>query len=125
VENIKLPISHMDDRGTIVDLIESETINAVTVITFSKGAVRANHYHKNTTQWNYLISGKIKYYGQEPNKEVVQIEMSKGDFIVTSPKEKHALKALENSELLVLTKGPRGGKEYETDTFRLENPLVK
>ena len=34
------------------------------------------------------------------------------------------IKALKDTKLLVLTKGPRGGKEYESDTFRLENPLI-
>jgi hypothetical protein len=31
---------------------------------------------------------------------------------------------MENSEVMVFTKGPRGGKEYESDTFRLGVPLV-
>ena len=43
---------------------------------------------------------------------------------MTIPMEKHALVGLEDSEMLVFTEGPRGGKEYESDTFRLDNPLV-
>lgn len=125
MNKIELPISFQDDRGQIIDMIENEEINAVTLITFSKDAVRANHYHNYTTQWNYVISGKIKIATQMPRGEVVENVMEKGDFIATVPTEKHALKALEDSVLLVLTKGPRGGKEYESDTFRLEEPLLK
>ena len=36
--------------------------------------------------------------------------MKKGDLILTEKNEKHAI-ALKNSEMLVFTKGPRGGKE--------------
>lgn len=124
MNKIELPISFNDDRGNIIDIIEDENINAVTMITFTKDAVRANHYHKHTTQWNYLISGAIKLATQLPDEEIKEVIMRPGDFIETVPYEKHALKALENSTLLVLTRGPRGGKEYESDTFRLDKPLL-
>jgi len=118
-------ISFQDDRGEIIDMIENENINAVTLITFKKGAIRANHFHKETTQWNYVISGKINIATQMPDEKIVETIMNVGDFVETVPNEKHSLKAFEDSTLLVLTKGPRGGKEYETDTFRLDIPLLK
>lgn len=124
MENIKVPISFEDERGKIIDLIQNETINAITIVTFKKGAVRGNHYHKETFQWNYLISGKIKLVSQIPDHDVVEKIMKTGDLVVTGPDERHALVGCEESELLVLTKGPRGGKEYEKDTFRLEIPLI-
>ena len=51
--------------------------------------------------------------------------LSRGDLVVTSSNEHHAIKAIEYSEYLVFTQGPRGGKEYERDTFRLSEPLIK
>ncbi len=51
--------------------------------------------------------------------------MKEGDLIETSKNEAHATRALKNSEFLVFTQGPRGGKEYENDTFRFKKPLVK
>lgn len=124
MEIINLGISFKDARGEIIDLIENETINAVTMITFKKDAIRANHYHKHTFQWNYVLSGEIKLVTQMPEQEIIETILEKGQFAVTIPEERHALKALKDSELLVLTKGPRGGKEYENDTFRLEIPLI-
>ena len=47
---IDLKPAFSDDRGHIIDLIDNEEINAVTIVTFTKGAVRANHYHKHTIQ---------------------------------------------------------------------------
>jgi quercetin dioxygenase-like cupin family protein len=120
----ELSVAFEDERGTIIDLIENEDINAVTIITFKKDAVRANHYHKETIQWNYVLSGSLKLVTQLPGEECQENILKRGDFVATVPQEKHALKALEDSTLLVLTKGPRGGKEYETDTFRLTEPLI-
>ncbi len=117
-------VNFRDKRGSIIDLIAKKKINAVTLITFKKGAVRGNHHHKKTTQWNYILSGKIKFLAQMPGRKLVEIIAKKGDFVEAVPKERHALAAMEDSELLVLTKGPRGGKEYEKDTFRLKKPLT-
>ena len=49
MEKLRIVPAFSDHRGQIIDLLENENINAVTVITFTKGAVRANHYHKQTT----------------------------------------------------------------------------
>ena len=50
--------------------------------------------------------------------------MKKGDLILTEKNEKHAIKALKSSEMLVFTTGPSGGKEYESDTFKLLKKLI-
>lgn len=123
----KLPVtpSFKDDRGEIIDLLEDESINAVTIVTFKRGAVRGNHYHKHTTQWNYLMSGSIRLVSQVPGEKIVETVMKPGDFIVTGPNVRHALVGLEDSSVMVFTKGPRGGKEYESDTFRLDEPIAK
>jgi quercetin dioxygenase-like cupin family protein len=124
MQKINTPVNHSDDRGIIIDLIENQTINAITYISFTKGAVRANHYHKKTTQWNYVTKGSIKLVTQFGDEEIKELILEKGDFAVTTPMEKHALVGLEDAEMLVFTEGPRGGKEYESDTFRLEQSLV-
>ncbi|HNR86836.1 MAG TPA: cupin domain-containing protein [Spirochaetota bacterium] len=124
MKKIPLTVSFADNRGTIIDMIENETIHAVTLITFTPGAVRANHYHRETIQWNYVLSGRIRLVSQFPGEAPEETVMGPGDFVATMPNESHALQGLEESQLLVLTKGPRGGKEYESDTFRLETPLI-
>jgi len=124
MKKIKTKINHKDNRGIIKDLLEKKKINAITFITQKKGKIRGNHFHKKTTQWNYLIKGKIKIYAKKKNRSVKKIILSKGDLVVTSSKESHAIKAIQHSEYLVFTQGPRGGKEYENDTFRLKKPLI-
>jgi quercetin dioxygenase-like cupin family protein len=124
MEKIDVPVAFSDERGEIIDLIENEEINSITLITFTRGAVRGNHFHKETTQWNYLMTGKIRLVTQIPGEAVVETVMLPGELTVTRPNDRHALHALEDSRVMVFTKGPRGGKEYESDTFRLDPPLV-
>ena len=125
MRKIKIKINHKDSRGVIIDLLEKKKINAITHITQKKGKIRGNHFHKKTIQWNYLIKGKIKIVTKKRNRGVQEMILSRGDLVVTSSNESHAIKAIEYSEYLVFTQGPRGGKEYEKDTFRLSEPLIK
>ena len=124
MEIIKLKAAHVDTRGSITDLISNDEINAVTIITFTKGAIRANHYHEKTLQWNYVLSGEILLVTQTPGSERLEKVLKKGDFAVNQWYESHALKALTDAEVLILTKGPRAGVQYEEDTFRLDVPLI-
>lgn len=124
MELIPLNPAFSDARGSITDLISDNEINAVTLITFAKGAVRANHYHERTIQWNYVISGEILLVTQMPGMEKTECVLRPGDFAVTRENERHALKGLADSEVLILTKGPRAGSQYEDDTFRLSEPLI-
>ena len=106
-------------------MLEKKKINAITFITQKKGKVRGNHFHKKTIQWNYLIKGKIKLITKQKNRGVKEMILLKGDLVVASSNESHAIKAIQYSEYLVFTQGPRGGKEYENDTFRLAKPLIR
>ena len=124
MEIIKLIPAFTDARGSITDLISDDEINAVTLITFAKGAVRANHYHEHTVQWNYVISGQILLATQMPGDEKIERVLNVGDFAVTRVNERHALMGVTEAEVLIITKGPRAGEQYEKDTFRLSEPLI-
>jgi len=125
MKKIKRKISFSDKRGFIIDLLVKKNINAITLITQKKGKIRGNHYHKNTIQWNYLVKGELELFTKKNKGKIIKTIMKKGDLVVASKNESHAFKALKNSEFLVFTQGPRGGKEYENDTFRLKNPILK
>ena len=125
MKKIKNKINFKDSRGFIIDLLEKKNINAITFITQKKGKIRGNHFHKKTIQWNYLIKGKLELLTRKNKQKIIRTLMKEGDLVETSKNESHAIKALKNSEFLVFTQGPRGGKEYENDTFRLKNPIIK
>ena len=107
-----------DERGTIEDLLEGP-LDSVTRIWTRQGAVRGNHTHNETTQWTYVVSGSLQVVtrrpGGEPFTEVVGI----GDLVCEEPGIEHAWKALEDTVVLVFTRGPRSGANYESDTQRL------
>ena len=125
MKKIKLKINHKDSRGKISDLLNKKKISSITLITQKKGKIRGNHFHKKTIQWNYLLNGKIALYGKKNNQKLKKIILKKGDLVETTYNEAHAIKALQNSEFLVFTQGPRGGENYENDTFRLKESLIK
>jgi quercetin dioxygenase-like cupin family protein len=106
-----------DERGVIEDLLGS--VDSVTHISTRRGAVRGNHFHKETTQWTYLLSGRLRM----ANSHYVA-DIEPGSFVTHPPGEPHAWKALEHSACLVFTKGPRSGENYEADTHRLDEPLL-
>jgi quercetin dioxygenase-like cupin family protein len=120
----KIKPSFSDARGDIIDVLKQSVVEYATLITSKKGAVRANHYHKETFQYVYLLSGRMRVVGQMPDEKPSEVILETGDLIVNVPLERHAFEALEDSTMLVLTRGPRGGDDYEKDTYRLDVPLI-
>jgi hypothetical protein len=47
-----------------------------------------------------------------------------GTLVHHRPGDPHAWRALEDTDCLVFTRGPRSGENYEQDTYRLRNPLL-
>jgi dTDP-4-dehydrorhamnose 3,5-epimerase-like enzyme len=113
-----------DARGSIADILEDETIEHVTLITTTPGAVRGNHYHRETYQWVYIVSGALRYVTRDDAGSVERGVVHAGDVLFTGPLGAHAMEAIEPTTMVVMTRGPRGGREYESDTFRLDEPLI-
>ena len=115
-----------DERGFIQDLVVSTQIKAVTHIFSKKGSIRANHYHKKTEQYNYIAYGELTLATRSLDGEDIKFTNFKsGDFFLIEKSEHHALKALTDNLIVVFTIGPRAGKEYETDTYRLNQSLFE
>ena len=118
-------VSHLqpvfqDERGVITDILEHTPFDSVTIITCVKGSIRGNHYHKESVQFAYVLSGRMLALSQVSGGPVESQQLSECDLLESPPFERHALHALQDSVLLVITRGPRGGKTYEEDTFRVE-----
>ena len=120
----RVPVSFEDGRGQIIDILKNEVVEYATIITSRKGAVRGNHFHKDTYQHLYVLDGKLRVVVQMPGEQPQEAILERGDIVVNVPLERHAFQAIEDTTFLVLTRGPRGGENYETDTFRLDIPLI-
>jgi len=107
-----------DERGKIEDLIVGKDFS-VTHITFTKGAVRGNHLHKETVQLDTILKGKLKCVkgnntGTAEKEDVIGIEAN-------TP---HAYEALEDSEMISICFGKRIGEDYSKDTYALQKNLI-
>jgi len=94
------------------------------LLTNNKGSIRGNHYHKKTIQYLYVLEGSILVASQFEGKELKKKVLKEGDLLLNEPYEWHAIKSLEKNKLLILTRGPRGGENYEADTFKLKKPIL-
>ena len=110
-----------DGRGVIQDLLGP--VDAVTEIFTRKGAVRGNHIHARTTQWAYVVSGRLMVVTQTIAGRQQHVYVP-GEMACELPGVAHAWKALADTRLLVFTRGPRSGEAYESDTQRLAEPLL-
>jgi mannose-6-phosphate isomerase-like protein (cupin superfamily) len=123
-------INFEDARGTIRDIFENSPKDHCTIITSTPGAVRANHFHKHTTQYSYIVSGKLTMATQpvdengQPKGEVRIEELKVGDLAIHPPFEAHAFRSETDSIMLAFADGIRGGESYEMDVFRLAKPLL-
>jgi quercetin dioxygenase-like cupin family protein len=115
--------NHKDERGEITDILVKEGIDFITIITSAKGAVRGNHYHKETVQYVYILEGRMKLLVRTPGQQTSATILEKGDLAFTDVLEQHAMIALADSAFMVFTRGVRGGVDYEKDTYRLEKSL--
>lgn len=130
MEKVKIKIATKDRRGDISDIFYKTNINHVAVINSVKGALRGDHYHKKTTQSMYMSRGSLRYYYREYDKSKKQwgktknVVVKKGEMVKTPPYEIHALEILEDNQFIVFSWGKRGGKDYESDTFRVKQSLI-
>ena len=128
----KIKVFSADERGEILDIFTHEPKDHCTIVTFTKNAVRGNHFHKESIQSAYVLEGNFQIYNvmidkdlHYDSKNVEIIQTSKGDYITHAKSEAHTYKCTSDAgSLMVFTKGVRGGKFYEDDTFRLEKKLV-
>lgn len=109
-----------DDRGTIRDVFPSESPESVTLITSVRGAVRGNHYHAISSQYAFVVSGRMLAFARpDGHGAIARHELGPGDMVFHRPGEHHAYLALEDTIFLAFADGIRMGCDYEKDTYRV------
>lgn len=118
-------INFEDNRGTISDIFVNSPKDHATIIFSKKGAVRGNHYHKHSTQYIFVISGKMTILTQKLGKKTVKKSVLRPyDLMVHEPNEIHTLIADKDTIFLAFVDGLRGGENYEKDTYRIDKSLA-
>ena len=119
--------SFQDSRGTITDIFYACNINHGCIITNEPGAIRGNHFHRHTTQYALVLEGSLTYWskpldGSEPTRS---FEAGPGDMLISPPNEIHAMQAgSQGCRFLAFAEGPRGGQDYEADTYRVDSIIA-
>jgi quercetin dioxygenase-like cupin family protein len=111
-----------DDRGEIQIVVEGVSFTSVLRITSKKGAIRANHYHKEDYHYCVLESGRMEYYErpvgstEKPRRLLIQ----PGQVFYTRAMVEHAMKFLDDSVFWCFSKLSRQQANYESDTVRVK-----
>ena len=127
-KNVKAPLQLIKEkRGNIVDIFYKENINHVAVINSKKGAQRGDHYHKKTTQHMLITKGALEYWHKplKSRSPATYELLHEGDLVSTPPLEVHALYIVSDNQFIVFSEGKRGGRDYESDTFRVSPSIIK
>lgn len=128
MKKVKIKVATRDTRGDISDIFYNHPIDHVAIINSKKGVFRGDHYHKLTTQHIYMTKGSLRYYYRkldEDNSKVKSVIVREGEMVTTGPNEVHALEILEDNQFIAFSEGKRGGKDYESDTYRVKPSLIK
>lgn len=112
-----------DHRGTITDIFYNTNLNHVAIIDSVPFTERGNHYHAKSVQHMYIISGSLEYWYKNETMQESKYEVCLPGDVITSEKfEVHALRIGDlGCVFMVFTEGLRGGRDYESDTFRVDN----
>jgi quercetin dioxygenase-like cupin family protein len=104
-----------DDRGSIKNLADGR-LGDVAIISSQKSSVRANHVHANDWHFSYLVSGQMRYFWKDANKEVQSLIVNPGEMVYTPPQIPHKMQFLEASVFIAISELSRAQNNYEADT---------
>ena len=116
-----------DSRGSLKKILKKSNmskdlnIDEAYVLYSEKGAIRGNHYHKETTEYFCVLKGSIKFAMKGFGKEYIEeISIHEGDNIVIEvpPLTAHAIINEEDEKAIVLVLSTREYDENSTDTYK-------
>ena len=107
-----------------MDIFVSEPYQHCVIVYSNKGSIRGNHFHKKSQQTDFMLFGSMQAYSRKRgSKKVEKFVVKKNDVTHWEKDEAHEFIALEKCAFLSFVNGPRGGDNYESDTYRLKIPL--
>ncbi len=110
----------VDERGSITDILD-KTISHIGLVTFTKGCFRGKHYHKSSTQYDYILSGRLKLIICKPDgSEKEEHTLEPGMATEIPAGIVHTYIAEEDSSMIDITTLSRSDSGYEDDTVRVD-----
>ena len=115
---VLIPQIFNDDRGSIKNLADGR-LGDVAIISSQKSSIRANHVHENDWHFSYLVSGQMRYFWKDSDKEVQSLIVKAGELVYTPPKIPHKMQFLEESVFIAISELSRSQNNYEADTKKM------
>lgn len=98
-----------DERGAVIKAVKKEyvkdTFGEVYMTFTNPGFVRANHYHKKTTEWFYTVKGTCLLLLQDyktKNRMLLKLSDKKPQLVKIPTFVIHAIKNTRKEELILL-----------------------
>lgn len=115
---VLIPQIFNDERGSIKNIADGR-LGDVAIISSQKSSIRANHVHENDWHFSYLVSGQMRYFWKDSNKEVQSLIVKAGEMVYTPPKIPHKMQFLEESVFIAISELSRSQNNYEADTKKM------
>lgn len=112
---------YSDERGEIRTMLEGVPFSSVLRIVSKRGAIRANHYHREDYHYCYLESGRMEYYERPVGSSAApkRVIITAGQTCYTAPRMEHAMRFVEDTVMWCFSRNNRAQAEYENDTVRI------
>ena len=93
-------------RGFIKEILISEPVDTIAMIASTKGSICGDHYHKDSIQWVYLMTGSLTFLTQFEEEDIISRLIRLSGLVKTEILMRHTLIAGEALEFLPFTRGP-------------------
>lgn len=99
IKFIKNYCENIDERGSLIGLINFGTWEEINIITSKKGALRGNHFHKYTSEIFIILEGEIEVsVNKIGKKDIEKYLVKKGDVFLIKPMVNHVFEVKKDSK---------------------------
>lgn len=121
-EIIRPSFKRVDDRGTLIEILNSGHWEALVWGHMHAGAVMGNHYHRKTEVFFFLAKGSVRIdVVHVETGERQRLSLGATDGVILKTNESHAIHFLEESEFIMM-KSLRYDPA-DSDTFQYRVPV--
>jgi UDP-2-acetamido-2,6-beta-L-arabino-hexul-4-ose reductase len=118
--------SHADDRGRLLKILMRKNLSTsdfgeIYITSSKKGASRANHYHKETTEWFSVFQGKGRLLLLDMiSAERVEVAMDDAKIVEIPPNVAHRIVNEGDGEMWMVVYADKEYDAAQPDTFEAD-----
>jgi dTDP-4-dehydrorhamnose 3,5-epimerase-like enzyme len=112
------------DGGWLVDILSTDAVcsrfGQLTVFTLGRGAVRANHYHRQKHEWDMVLRGECRVRTEETRsrqRHEYRLRARTPSVLAIPPLEAHAFQNVGQTEAWVIVYMDRKYDPKDADTY--------